>query len=311
MASIPSVKKSYIALLIAVFGWGLSTTFIDFGIKYSDPYLFLALRFLLATLVMAPYILYTRKNAVFELFKHKTVYFIGFFESTGLLSQYIAQGIGVSAGLSALISMMFILIVPFFAFFMLDEHFSLNHAFAIVLGLVGVFFIVTEGDLSRLGNGSAFGIFILLISALSYALYQLFTSKYTRIIHPQVDTLVLFFNVMIIISIISGVSALTNAFFTPITFHFEAFIWIVLLVIFSTIIAFIAYFEGTKGLKANTISIILLSQALVPFFVDIFILRINYSPWIYFGGVIILVSMWFVIRVPTNDSPITLPISTE
>ena len=197
--------------------------------------------------------------------------------------------------------MMFIIILPYLAFLFLAERFHLNHALAIILGFLGVFFIITEGDISRLGSGDALGIFILLVTATAYAFYQLSTSKFTRFVMPQVDSISLFYSVMILISIFSLISALI---FQPTGFYTiksDAWIWIVLLAIFSTIIAFTSYFEASKGIQANTLSILLVSQALVPFFVDIFLLGREYSIWIYSGGFIVIIAMIIVGKTPTED----------
>ena len=238
MAENMSTSRSYSFVLLAVIGWGLSTTFIEFGLPYIDAQPFLAIRFIMATLIMTPFILATRKDEIISLFKTRWIYLIAIFETAGLISQYIAQDLNASAGISALISMMFIIILPYLSFVFLHERFHLNHGIAIILGFLGVFFIVTEGDLAKLGSASALAIFILLFTATAYAFYQLSTSKYTRFENPQVDSLSLFYAVMILISIISLFSALI---FQPqgfSTIKIDAWLWILLLAIFSTIIAF-------------------------------------------------------------------------
>lgn len=293
-----SLKKSYFFAFIAVIGWGLSTTFVEFGLPYIDGQTFLAIRFIVATLIITPFILVTRKEKVIALFKSRWIYLIAIFETAGLITQYIAQE-SVSAGLTSLISMMFIVILPYLSYVFLSEKFHINHGIAIILGFIGVFLIVTEGKLENLGNSNAIGILILLFTALAYAFYQLFTSKLTRFVKPDIDSLSLFYVVMVIISILSLISALLFSNFNNI--KEEVWIWIILLAIFSTIIAFTAYFEASKGIQANTLSIILVSQAIVPFFVDIFILQRDYSIWVYLGGIIVFFAMIVVGKTPINN----------
>ena len=118
-----SGSRYYIATLIAVLGWGLSTTFVEFGLEFVDPYLFLALRFLLAVVIVTPFIILTRKQEVIKLFKSPWPYGIAFCETTGLLFQYQGQleVYNVSAGLASLLTMMFIMIVPVLSFYLLHE----------------------------------------------------------------------------------------------------------------------------------------------------------------------------------------------
>ena len=298
-----SSSKYYIASLFAIIGWGLSTSFVEFGLAYIDPYEFLALRFLLAVLIATPFILISKRNEVFQLLKSPWMYIIATCETSGLLFQYVGQlqQFDVSAGLASLLTMMFIMIVPALSYYFLKEKFTLNHAIAIVLGFIGILFIVTQGNLSNLASSSTIGVILLLLSATSYAFYQLSTSKYTREINKEVDSIAMFYAVMIAITIFSFVVSFLKSSFI---FHFnvkpDAWLWIAALSIFSTIMAFTGYFYASKGIQANTLSILLISQMLVPFFVDIAILGKQYSLWVYTGGLIIVMGMIFIAKLPTE-----------
>lgn len=297
-----STSRYYVATFIAVVGWGLSTTFVEFGLNYvNKPYLFLALRFLTAVIIITPVMLVFKLQEVKKLMKSRWPYIIAMCETFGLIFQYLGQQTDVAAGLASLLTMMFILIVPFLSKYFLHEKFYLNHGLAIIIGLIGVIFIVTEGDFSRLVSSSTTGIILLLLSALSYAFYQIATSKLTREVNTDTDSFALFYIVMVLITGYSLLTALLNSD-TNLNISWQGWLWIFLLAIFSTIIAFIAYFEASKGLPANTLSILLISQMLVPFFVDIFILRINYSIWVYVGGFIIVIGMIFVTRTPVDGT---------
>lgn len=171
-----------------------------------------------------------------------------------------------------------------------------------MLGFIGVFFIVTEGNLSNLASSSTIGVILLLLSATSYAFYQIITSKFTREVNKQVDSIALFYVVMVSISVYSiGVTLIHSSFSISLNFPIAAWLWILGLAIFSTIIAFTAYFEASKGLQANTLSILLILQMLVPFFVDIAILGKHYSLWVYLGGIIIVLGMVFIAKIPTEN----------
>lgn len=298
-----STSRYYIATLIAVLGWGLSTSLIQFGLVYVEPFLFLALRFSMAALLATPYVLYTRKNEVLKLLKNRWIYAIALFETAGLLFQYQGQlsEYNVSAGLASLLTMMFIIIVPALSYYLLREKFTINHAIAILLGFIGVFLIVTQGNLSNLTNSSTIGVILLLLSATCYAFYQIVTSKYTREVNKSVDSLALFYVVMVAISVYSfGFTFIHSDFSISLNFPVAAWFWIIALAIFSTIVAFVAYFEASKGIPANTLSILLILQMLVPFFVDIVILGKHYSIWIYLGGIIIVLGMIFIAKIPTD-----------
>lgn len=292
--------RYYIATTFAVIGWGLSTSFVEFGLPFVNPYLFLALRFLLALLLATPFILLKKRKEVWTVMKSRWPYIIAICETAGLLFQYQGQNLDVSAGLSSLLTMMFILIVPVLSTVLLHEKFYRNHAIAIVLGIIGLLFIITEGDISRLASSSILGIILLLLSATSYAFYQLTTSKYTRGGETDVDSIALFYVVMLLITAYSWLMAIGNASVTLVV-PIDGWLWIGMLAIFSTIFAFIGYFEASKGIPANTLAIVLMSQMLVPFFVDIFFLHMRYSLWVYSGATIIVLGMYFVAKIPLEE----------
>lgn len=299
-ASTTNFLKYYIGTTFAVIGWGLSTSFVEFGLPFVNPYLFLAIRFLVALLIVTPVILLKKRQEVWTVMKSRWPYIIAICETSGLLFQYQGQNLDVSAGLSSLLTMMFILIVPVLSTVLLHEKFYRNHAIAIVLGIVGLLFIITEGDISRLASSSILGIVLLLLSATSYAFYQLTTSKYTRGGKTDVDSIALFYVVMLLITTYSWLMAIGNSSVTFII-AFDGWLWIGMLAIFSTIFAFIGYFEASKGIPANTLAILLMTQMLVPFFVDIFFLHRFYSLWVTIGALIIVLGMYFVVKIPLEE----------
>lgn len=297
---------------MAIIGWGLSTTFVEFGLAYIDPYAFLAIRFLLAVLITTPFILVTRRKEVLSLLKSPWMYIIATCETAGLLFQYVGQlqQFDVSAGLASLLTMMFIMIVPALSYYFLQEKFTLNHAIAVVLGFIGILFIVTRGNISNLASSSTLGVILLLLSATSYAFYQLSTSKYTREKNKEVDSIAMFYAVMVAITVFSfAVTFVKESFTLQISVKPDAWLWIVALSLFSTIMAFTGYFYASKGIQANTLSILLISQMLVPFLIDIVILGKQYSTWVYAGGLIIVMGMLFIARLPSE--PKTSVFQTE
>jgi len=300
--------KPYIAVSLAIFGWGLSTTFVDFGLDFIAPLPFLALRFVTATLLISPFVLLTKYDEVKSLIKNKWVWFIGIFEAIGLTLQYFAQ-VDVSAGLSSLLTMLFILIVPIISIYILNEKIHHLNIIAIGVGLVGVVLIITEGNLSNLLGGSFFGILLLLGSATGYAFYQISASRLTTIEKPDVNIFSLFFVVMVIISLFSVTSSIIMNLSDYSTIQSGAWIWIILLAIFSTIIAFTAYFESTKGINVNVLSILLLFQFLIPFIIDAVYLEVYYSIYEIVGSVIIVLAMLLVMLIPVKAPAGKIPLN--
>lgn len=291
-------SKSYLFMTIAILGWGFSVPFIEFGLKNIAPLPFLSYRFILVIGILTPIMLKYRLKEFTILIKNYWVWIIGISESLGLILQYLGQESGVPAGLATLLSLCFLLFVPFLSPIILGEILKKQHGIAIVVGFIGLVFISTEGDLDNLIGGSIsfIGIILLLGAAFSYAVYIVTTSRLTTIEEDEVDTFTLFYLVLLIVAVSSSLGTIVFSSFT--TIEQPVWIWLVLLVIFSTIIAFFAYFEALKGISANTASVLLLLQVIVPFFIDFVFLDRTYGIWIIAGSFLIVVAMIIVVTIP-------------
>ncbi len=294
---------SHGAMAIAILGWGLSTTFIEFGLEFIGPFPFLFYRFGLATITLTPLVILFRLSEFLELIRNKWTWVIGISESLGLIFQYLGQERGVTAGLAALLSLSFIVIVPFISPFILHEKLGRNHLIAMSIAFIGVIFISSEGNLYNLASSSILGIIFLLGTAVGYAFYIISTSRLTTIEKPNVDTFTLFYSVLLIIALSSLVASLTFSKLTSIPR--ESIQWIILLIIFSTLIAFFAYFRALQEISANVASVLLPLQVLVPFVIDFFLLDRIYSLWILTGSFLIIIAMIIVVIQPYLESPKT------
>ena len=96
-------KLSYSAMAVAILGWGLSSTFIEFGLEFVSPLPFLFFRFGLATISLTPLVIIFRSSEFIELIKNKWTWVIGISEAMGLTLQYLGQERDIAAGLAALL----------------------------------------------------------------------------------------------------------------------------------------------------------------------------------------------------------------
>ncbi len=282
---------------ITIIAWGFSTPFIEQGLRFSSPFTFLALRFLLSTLILAPFLYFKFKTEILDLMKNPLSWIISISESAGLMFQYEGQNAGVPASLSALISLSFLIFVPFLSYFILKEKIRVYHLLAIILGGIGIF-LIQNGKASIsvvLSYQIGLGIVLLIFSALSYAFYLVFTSKLTVYQDPNVNSFALFFVILFQISIVSTVAMLI--FEPSIPVKNDGWVWIIALALVSTILAFYFYFQALKIISANEASVLLLLQILVPFSID-FINGKVYSESIIFGILVLLLAMLIVIVSP-------------
>ncbi len=288
--------EGYFLMIITVISWGFSTIFIEKGLRYISPIWFLAWRFLLATILLSPFILRPKWSTALELLRNKWVWLIGVSETSGLIFQYFGQEFGASPAISSLISLTFLVFVPFLSLYFLREKIYPFHLVSIVIGILGVLAIQTELKLNQLDpfGESQISITLLLLSAISYAFYIVFTSRLTTIENKEVDTTVLFFVVLAIISLLTIIAGIVT---DPISWvpPPEGWIWIVLLTLISTIIAFFTYFKALTVIPANEASVLLLLQIVVPFFYELAVEGAVYSSTKWIGIVLISISMIIVV----------------
>ena len=285
----------YVGIVLAILGWGLSNSLIVYGLTFINPYVFLTVRFIVAILIMLPFILIFKWTRVKNLIKNKWTWIIAFFEFVGLEFQYIGQQT-ISAGLSTLISIQFIIFVPIIGAYFLHTPITRINVLSIVIAIIGSIFISTNGNFINLLTNVNIGIVFLLLSALSYSFYIICSSYFTSKQNNDVDSIGLFFIVILELSLFSFLP--TVVYNKSVTITQSLLVVILILAVFSTIIPFIGYFKGLKVVSANTMSLVLLLQLVVPFIIDILFLGITYSFWSIVGMVLIVSSLFILTCKP-------------
>jgi drug/metabolite transporter (DMT)-like permease len=288
----------YIGIVLAILGWGLSASFIGFGLGFVNPFLFLFLRFFSAVIILSPYIMLYKRKAFRQLITNKWTWIISFFEFAGLELQYIGQQ-SVSASLTTLLVIQFVIFVPILSAKFFQISISKINVIAIGVALLGSIFISTEGKITDIFTNINIGVIFLILSSLAYSFYLIASSHFSNKSNNTFDTSVLFFIIILGITLFSFIPALITSY--PYSIDSSVWYWVILLAVFSTIIPFFGYFLGLKVISANTMSLVLLLQLVVPFMIDILFLGINYSFWIIIGILLIVSSLFIFVSKPLLD----------
>ena len=210
----------YIGIALAVLGWGLANSLISFGLADINPYLFLTLRFIFAVFLFSPFILFFKRDSFFLLITNKWIWLIAFFEFLGLEFQYLGQQT-ISAGLSTLLAIQFIIFVPFLGAKFLNTPVTKTNIIAIIIAISGTILIATNGRIFDLFSNINVGVIFLLFSALFYSFYLISSSYFTNTVNKDVDSMTLFFIVTLGLSFFSILpTAVTNK-----TYHVSNSIW--------------------------------------------------------------------------------------
>ena len=311
------MKRAYFWMGIAIIGWGLSTSFVELGLRSYGPIPSLIYRFGLASVLTILILLVTKEIKALQLFKRKLTWVVGILDSVGMVLQYYGQSFGIPSGVAALLMLLYVVWTPLLSRLILKKSLKIKHVVAVFFSLVGLVLLISEGDFQNfiLGDTIILGYILLILTSIVWSFYFIYSEIQQQQQQQQLqqqqqqqqqqqenqqqqeqtsstsnitNTLGNFSSVIIInffISLFIGVVTLDLALPPA-----RAWIWIGLLAVVSTIIAFFAYYEAIKEIDANLVSLLLLIQIIIPYFIDVVFLNKIYSVWVLLGSLIVLLS---------------------
>jgi len=285
--------RGYGFISLPILGWGLAPIFVDLGLNYIGVLTFFSYRFILAFLLTFPFILMTKWNQVKILLKNPWTYIVASAHAWALLSQYFSQ-LYISPSISATISYSYLILVPFISSLLLGTKVSKRHIFTVILAILGVLMMVTEGKLSVFQT-NPIGIIFAGLSTIGFAFY---ITSVSRLLNKEVagaDSLSLYIIIVGIVSIVGIVLSLSfGGNLNPLDIPNSGWFYISLLSLISTIMAYSAYIQSLKYLSPNTASVLLLLQIVIPFIIE-GAFGVAYSLWVFAGGFIVIVASFLVI----------------
>lgn len=163
--------------IVFIFLYGSGFVFTAFGLENSSPMAFLALRFFIAffiLLIIASVLRVQWPNTLLEFIHISTagLLTVGVFS----IGVFLSISFGISASLSALIIALQPIIVTFLAVKLLGEKFNMKILIGLLLGILGVAFVVS----SKVGGSSSqiLGIVFSIIALLGLSFGNIYQKKY-------------------------------------------------------------------------------------------------------------------------------------
>lgn len=276
------MQKSFIGdsvLLFVTLCWGVTFPLIENAVKEVDPAVFVCVRFLLAAIILIPFILFTlkRKNNQGVLQASVILGILNFIA-------YLCQTLGMqtaTAAQGAFITGICVIIVPFLLpFFKLGQprHLDIICSIICLFGLL----LLTGGGISIANKG----VWWLLGCAFFYALAIVYLQKTSQ----EIKNLnLLAFLQILFVGIFAGFFTLGKSYSAA--FHHQALIGILFCAIFATSIALVLQ---TKYQHYTTASRAAMIFCLEPVFGSLFGYLINSEKLTYLsllGGALILLSI--------------------
>lgn len=246
---VSKVSRADITLLGVSIIWGGTFPLIKVALQDTSPYVFLSLRFLIATLILAAVF---RKELASA---NKEVLQAGFLIGAFIFIGYITQTVGLkytTASKSGFITGLYVVFTPVLSYLILRTTLPRKRILAVLLALNGLF-LLSEIDL--IGLRMNYGDFLTLVSAIAYAFSVVLIGKYTKEFSPSVlatmQTLTTW-----------GLSMLALAILEPFLLPKSRVAWVAIFVtaIFATSLAFLAQNYAQKHVSATKAAIIFTAE---------------------------------------------------
>jgi len=155
--------------VIASLLWGTTLVASAIGLRYTNPYNLVFLRFTAAsTAIIIPVLLLNRKYNIRPELCRATTWTLGAIYALGFLFQYVGQDLA-NASDATLLSNLAPTLIPIAAFVVLKEHLSSARMAATALGLLGL--VLVASPKLRLGSSTLLGDLFLFGASFCYAFF--------------------------------------------------------------------------------------------------------------------------------------------
>jgi drug/metabolite transporter (DMT)-like permease len=249
-------KAVFLTILAGVL-WGTSFPAIKIGLNNMDTYLFVFLRFLLASVLMMT-IMVVAKKFTFPAKQKRLLLFLGLTNGIAYLLQYVGMT-STTAAKAALFINLSAIWVALLSPKLLGERLGQRKILGVVAALIGVVFVTTNLDFSVMSEGQLIGDLLLIISGVVWAVFMIYNKTLVMTgsgvlqsltwILPGTLLPMLFF-IFPSIGQVATVSA-------------QSWLVIVYTAVVCWIIPYYLWLEGLKHISASTSTILLLTEILI------------------------------------------------
>ena len=282
-------------LVIASFIWGTSFISVKIGVEHVDPFLFSILRFSLGSIVLLAVLLLLKRFDT-RLFKDKLLWGISLINAVALEFQHYGMTM-TSATNAVLLVDIDVVFIALLAVVILAEKITNRIVTGLLLGMIGVVIITTNGDLSSVVSGSFLGNAMVFFGGVLWAFYVVYQKK---VLVKESDVLM-----------VTGVVILeTTLFLLPMTLLFagsyvvDSVGWLSVLFtgVFCTGLAFLLYNTGLKAISATIASVILLLEIVFAMLFAFIVLGETPTIVTAIGGALIVIAIIVISLNGNNES---------
>jgi drug/metabolite transporter (DMT)-like permease len=284
-------------LLISTFFWGITFIFVKLTLETMPVFVFLTIRFFLATVVTLPlFILNCRRKSI-SLKNHITK---GSVIGAVLWVTYAFQTIGLlytTATIAAFLTGLSVILTPLLGILLFRSQIQKTIIIGTILAFLGVSLLsgILELDLSQSeGQLQLFGNFLVIICAIAIAFHILLTERFA----PSIDPIAFLFFQLLASAILSMGTMFVTLQYDPVLFiptNWDAIVWITLIITvpFATVFAFFVqcHYQSKEIISSSRIAIIYAFEPVFAAITSLLILEESLSFLGIIGAILIFSAM--------------------
>jgi drug/metabolite transporter (DMT)-like permease len=283
--------KAEMILLGVVVIWGYTFPVIKNVLLEIPPFTFLSYRFLLAFTII--YLIFLKQLRRIELQTIKDGFLVGLFLFIG----YFGQTVGTqftTATKTAFITGTSVILVPIFSFCWLKEKIQLNSVMGVLLAMIGLWFMNSNGTLYHINLGDS----LVFLGAVGFALYIIAVHIYTK----KHDYVQLVFIQLITVALLSFLMAIiTEREALHFSYSFSVYWAIVVTGIFATALAFYLQNRYQRYSSPTKIALIFAAEPVFGALFSYLILGETIGAFGFLGGLAIFAGMCIAQKEKTED----------
>jgi drug/metabolite transporter (DMT)-like permease len=280
-------KAVFLTILAGIL-WGTSFPAIKIGLSYVDAYMFVFLRFLLASAVMLLIMLFTKK-AAFPAKQKKLILFLGVTNGVAYILQYIGM-VSTSAAKAALFINLSAIWVALLSPKLLGEKLGKRKIIGVFAALVGVVFVTTNLNFSMLSEGQSIGDLLLIASGIIWAFFMIYNKTLVMTCNGVLQSLTWILPATLLPMFPFIFSSAGQILVLPL----QAWLAIIYTAVVCWIIPYYLWLEGLKHISASTSTILLLSEILVATAISVILLNEMLTSVSVIGAVFIITAIILV-----------------
>jgi len=280
-------KAVFLTVLAGVL-WGTSFPAIKIGLNYVDPYLFVFLRFLLASALMFLIMLSTKK-LTYPIKQKKLILFLGVTNGVAYLLQYIGMN-STTAAKAALFVNLSAVWVALLSPKLQGETLGRRKILGVLAALTGVIFVTTNLDFSMLSGGQLIGDLLLITSGVIWAFFIIYNKTLVMTSNGVLQSLTWILPLTLLPML---PFVFSSAYQIP-ALPAQAWLAIIYTAVVCWVVPYYLWLEGLKHISASTSTILLLSEILIATAISFILLNEILTMVMVVGALLIIIAIVLV-----------------